>query len=474
MTGYLPADPWTVLFAAVAGVLGVLASGHALINKRRPRSAFGWIAVCLMFPLAGAALYYLFGVNRTRRRAQRLREDDLPEPAAAAFTVEPEEALAPLARLGEAVSGGPLLAGNDVEILHGGEAAYPAMLEAIDTAAERVLLSSYIFDRDDTGTAFADALGRAVDRGVEVRVLLDGVGELYSWPRARHLLARRGVDVRRFLPPRLLPPSFMINLRNHRKILLVDDRVGFTGGMNVSDRHLLARAPAGRRDRRVVDVHFALRGPVLDRLLAIFDSDWAFAGGPERHHRLTPVRAGEARCRAIADGPDEELDRLLLLITGAIGLARRRVAIMTPYFVPPRELLGALQAAALRGVDVAILLPAHNNLFFVHRATRHLLWELLQRGVRVHYQPGPFVHSKLLLVDDDYAQIGSANLDPRSLRLNFELTVEVFDRPTVTALWAHVEAARAQSPEVTLADVDGRRLGTRLVDGVAWLFSPYL
>lgn len=474
MTDWLPADPWTVLFAAVAGAFGVLASGHALINKRRPRSAFGWIAVCLMFPLAGAALYFFFGVNRTRRRAQRLREDELPEQGSAGFVIEPDNELLPLMRLGEAVSGAPVLTGNDVEILHGGEVAFPAMLAAIESARERVFLSSYIFDRDDTGTAFADALGRAVDRGVEVRVLLDGVGELYSWPRARHLLARRGVNVRRFLPPRLLPPSFMINLRNHRKILLVDDRLGFTGGMNVSDRHLLARAPAGRRDRRVVDVHFALRGPVLERLLAIFNSDWAFAGGTERPHRLTPVTAGAAGCRAIADGPDEELDRLLLLITGAIGLARRRVAIMTPYFVPPRELLGALQAAALRGVDVSILLPAHNNLFFVHRATRHLLWELLQRGVRVYYQPGPFVHSKLLLVDDAYAQIGSANLDPRSLRLNFELTVEVFDRPTVSALWSHVDDARVESAEVSLADVDGRPLRTRLVDGVAWLFSPYL
>jgi cardiolipin synthase len=180
------------------------------------------------------------------------------------------------------------------------------------------------------------------------------------------------------------------------------------------------------------------------------------------------------RCRAIADGPDEELDRLLLLLVGAVGLARRQVAIMTPYFIPPRELLGALQAAALRGVDVSILLPGRNNLFFMHRATRHLLWELLQRGVRVYFQPGPFVHSKLLLVDDEYAQVGSANLDPRSLRLNFELTVEVYDRELVASLHEHHAAARRCADEVTLAEVDARRLSTRLLDGLAWLFSPYL
>lgn len=475
MSQWIPAEALALLVAALAGTLGVLASGHALINKRRPRSAFGWIAVCLMFPLAGAALYFFFGVNRTRRRARRLREDEPFESFAAEFVAESPEELRPLARLGATVSAMSLLAGNRVSILHGGEAAYPAMLEAIEGARERVFLSSYIFDRDATGSAFAEALGRAVDRGVDVRVLIDGVGELYSWPPVRYLLARRGVTIRRFLPPRLLPPSFMINLRNHRKILLVDDAVAFSGGMNISDRHLLAAKPGLEPNpRRVVDVHFRLEGPVLGSLLAIFNSDWAFAGGTEAPPRPRLQRRGDARCRAIADGPDEELDRLLLLITGAVGLARRRVAIMTPYFVPPRELLGALQAAALRGVDVSILLPEHNNLFFVHRATRHALWELLQRGVKIYYQPGPFVHSKLLLVDDAYAQIGSANLDPRSLRLNFELVVEVFDRDFVAELAAHHADCRARAREVTLAEVDGRRLPTRLVDGLAWLFSPYL
>lgn len=465
------ADLLTLTFALLAGALGVLASCHALLNKRRPRSAFGWIAVCLMFPLAGALLYFFFGVNRTRRRAMRLRDNEPLTAFAAEHVAEPPDAYADLARLGRTVSGLDLLGGNAVEVLHCGERAYPAMLAAIEDATRLVFLSSYIFDADDTGQAFADALGRAAARGVDVRVLLDGVGELYSWPRARHMLARRGVTVRRFLPPHILPPSFMLNLRNHRKLLVVDDRVGFTGGMNISDRHLAAREDNARR---VVDVHFAVRGPVLAGLLGLFMSDWRFAGGQEDEPELEPAAAGTARCRAIADGPDEELDRLLLLIVGAIGLARRRVAIMTPYFIPPRELLGALQTAALRGVDVAILLPGRNNLFFMHRATRHLLWELLQRGVRVYQQPGPFVHSKMLLVDDEYAQVGSANLDPRSLRLNFELALEVLDRDLVGRLGAHFEQARAAAAEVTLAQVDGRRTATRLVDGLAWLFSPYL
>ena len=147
---------------------------------------------------------------------------------------------------------------------------------------------------------------------------------------------------------------------------------------------------------------------------------------------------------------------------------------MTPYFLPPRELVAPLQAAALSGVDVAVVLPARNNLPYVHRATRHMLWELLERGVNVYYQPPPFVHSKLFYVDDYYAQIGSANFDPRSLRLNFEMNVEVYDRDVVTTLAEHFERVRSQSAEVTLAAVDGRRLTTKAVDGAAWLFSPYL
>jgi cardiolipin synthase len=147
---------------------------------------------------------------------------------------------------------------------------------------------------------------------------------------------------------------------------------------------------------------------------------------------------------------------------------------MTPYLIPPRTLMGALQAAALRGLDVAIVLPEQNNLPYVHWATRKLLWELLQRGVRVYYQPPPFVHSKLLLVDEDRAVVGSWNIDPRSLRLNFELALEVRDAGLVARLGSHFEQVRTRSKEVTLQEVDSRRLPERLRDGAAWLFSPYL
>jgi cardiolipin synthase len=456
------------ILAAIGFVAAALASLHALFYKRRPQSAFAWIAVCVSLPLLGALLYCVFGINRVRSKARKLltRHPELDCPTEYVGTPPPQ--LLPLARLGSAVSGWPLTAGNRVELLHDAHAIFDAMIGAIEQAREYVYFSTYIFDSGPLGQRFATALSAAADRGADVRVLLDGVGEWYSWPRAITLLRGTRVRFARFLPPRLLPPAFSVNMRNHRKILLIDGVEAFTGGINVRDRYLDAGA------LRIVDVHFRLSGPVLAQIEAVFLQDWHFATGEPIAARHVPQPTGAALCRAIADGPAAQLDRLTALLTGAIASARHRVAIMTPYFVPPRELISPLQAAALAGVDVTVLLPECNNLPYVHRATRHMLWELLQRGVQIYYQPPPFVHSKLFYVDDHYAQIGSANFDPRSLRLNFELNVEVYDSKTVTELATHFQAARARSRRVTLADVDGRPFITKTLDGVAWLFSPYL
>lgn len=443
-----------VVLTIVATALGATAAGHALLKKRRPQAALGWIAISIMVPFVGAVLYYLFGINRVESRARLLRGT---WPAKATTAPAP-----------------PLTGGNHVDALHNGEQAYPAMLAAIRAARERVWLSTYIFGTAGVGGELVDALAEAARRGVDVRVLLDGVGELYSWPRAGPRLQRAGVRLARFLPPRILPPAVRLNLRNHRKVLIVDSEIAFTGGMNLDARHMVGD-PA--RSRRVVDLHFRLLGPVVRELEAVFAADWSFAtreplAAPEQ--ATQPRHAGNALCRVVPDGPDENRDPLSALLLEAVASARRRVAILTPYFLPPPELVGVLQSAALRGVDVAVVLPAQNNLPYVHWATRHSLWQLLLHEVRVYLQPGPFVHSKLLLIDDDRAVVGSWNLDPRSLRLNFELAVDIRDARLTGELSEHFHACRTRSREVVLQDVDGRPLLERLRDGAAWLFSPYL
>lgn len=467
--------PWLLAALAIGlEVLSIVAAGHALLTKRNPTSALVWVAVCMMFPLAGPASYLLFGINRVRTRARELGMENavltaarpVPTPA----PLEPSQRQ--LARISRTVTQRPLVGGNDVQVLNNAEQAYPAMLQAIEGAREQVLLASYIFDADASGRAFVEALARAHARGVDVRVIVDGFGELYSFTWVSGLLQRRGVPVTRFLRPRLLPPSLHVNLRNHRKILVTDRKTGFTGGMNISDRHWVNPA---RSTRPVADLHFRLRGPIAAQLADVFIEDWGFCTGKHEPAADTvAASAGAVVCRAIKDGPNEDLEQLSTIMLGAIGAARRKLAIVTPYFLPTSEMISALSSAALRGVEVTVVLPERSNLVFVDWATRNLLGEPLARGVKVFLQQAPFAHSKLFLVDDHYAQIGSANIDPRSLRLNFELAVENFDTVLARTLWNEVTRMLAQARPLTGEEIAARSLGQRLRDALAWLATPYL
>lgn len=460
-------------------VLAPATSLHALLFKREPRSAFGWIAVCIVAPLAGPLLYLFFGLNRTRSRAQQFSMPALiaGERGSALQKRRPPPEDLPgelreLIRSGAALSRHELVSDNRVEPLFNGEAAYPAMLEAIESARSTVFLTTYILDSDRTGDAFCRALAAAAARGVDVRVLIDGVGEWYSRPRASKRLARAGVRVQRFLPPRLLPPSLSINLRNHHKILTVDDRLAFAGGMNISDRHLIDDAGEARP---TADIQFRFEGPVVGQLTLEFLRSWTFTTGERVDHEPEIARAdADLACRTLTDGPDEDLDRLTMLLSAAIASARESIRIMTPYFLPPRELIGALQAAAIRGIEVIVVLPERSNLPYVDWATRNMLWELLLRDVRVYLQPAPFNHGKLFVVDRCYSLIGSTNWDARSLRLNFELQVEIYDETLADELADHIDRRAASGRELSLAEVDGRGIPARLRDSICWLFSPYL
>jgi cardiolipin synthase len=469
------------LVAALFHLVLAPATGiHALLFKRDARAAFGWIALCVLLPIAGPILYLLLGINRIRRRAARLEwpalrighERGRPSRRHAVAPDRLPGPLRELAAIGERLSRHRLVFGHRIEPLFNGNQAYPRMLDEIDRAVRSVYLSSYIFDSDEIGQAFVARLAAARERGVDVRVIVDGVGEFYGRPRIGRALKRAGVPFARFLPPRLLPPQLSLNLRNHHKILVVDGHTGYTGGMNVGERHLIDDAdPRGR----AADLQFRIEGPVAGQLEAEFLRTWTFCTGDDtRPPAVTALERGTAAGRVITDGPDEDLDQLTQLLSSAIAAARRRVDIMTPYFLPPRELVAALQAAALRGIEVRLVLPAENNLPFVHWANRNMLWELLFHNIEVVYQAPPFAHTKLLLIDDAYVQIGSTNWDCRSLRLNFELQVELFDAALTHRLRAHFDAAWNEGRAVTLAEVDGRSLPVRLRDAVCWLFSPYL
>ncbi|MDE2451021.1 MAG: PLDc N-terminal domain-containing protein [Gammaproteobacteria bacterium] len=457
------------LIVALYVLCATFGSVHALLTKPDPRSAMGWIATGWLLPFAGTLLYLLFGVNRVRTRARQLRAG-LTSTAGWIGSPLPEDFASQLTRIGDAVTQRPRLPGNDVMALENGENAFPLMLAAIHSARHSVWLSTYIFETDPVGREFITALAAAAARGVQVHVLVDGIGEWYSWPHAVRLLCHAGVRAARFLPPRFAMPMLSLNLRNHRKLLIVDGETGFVGGMNIGGREV-----GKAQQRRMADLHFRVRGPAVSQLAECFAADWQFAA----RAALTapPVArpdAGTCVCRVITEGPDEDADKLLFVILGAISVAHRQVLIMTPYFIPPPELTAALQTAALRGVEVCLVLPARSNLRYVDWATRRWLPPLLERGIQVYLQPPPFSHTKLIVVDGSYAQIGSANIDPRSLRLNFEIAVEVYDETVCAQLAKYVLSARDHAARFPAEPPAGRSLAARLRDSLFWLLSPYL
>ncbi|MFM8735807.1 MAG: phospholipase D-like domain-containing protein [Pirellulales bacterium] len=476
---------WPHVTAAAILLITLAASAHAILLKRDTRSTIGWVGLIWLSPVIGAALYAIFGVNRIRSRASQLRAGQARISHVLAPAVATPERLRevvgpdghPLRSLGTlvgAVTSRPLVDGNRIVTLDGGDEAYPQMLAAIEEATRSVAIASYIFDNDPTGRIFAEALGRAVKRGVEVRVLVDGIGSTYTRPPITGVLAAHGVRVERFLPTSVPFYFPYANLRNHRKIMVVDGRVGFTGGLNIRDGCWLSHAPR----HPVRDVHFRIAGPAVAQLLEVFIEDWAFAAdetlhGPAWTPALEP--AGTMLARGIRFGPDDpEIGRIKLVLVGALAAAQKTVKIMTPYFLPDDAIFRALDVAAMRGVEVDIVLPEQNNLALVGWASDAMLWQALGCGCNVWMSPPPFDHTKLMVVDAAWAMFGSGNWDERSMRLNFEFNVETYDRGLAASLDARIAAVIARSRRRTLAEVDARSLPVRLRDGIARLFSPYL
>ncbi|MDY6941825.1 MAG: cardiolipin synthase [Pseudomonadota bacterium] len=471
---------WYSLFALFITVLAVLLSAHIVLVKREPRAALLWVTVLWLVPFLGAILYLLFGVNRIRRRAYALNRPRLQHLAGTVDTDPRElrlalgrgyEHLLALRNLGDRVTNSPLLPGNAITLLVDGDEAFPEMLKAISQATKNITLSTYIFGNDRIGQGFVKALVAAMNRGVEVRVLIDAAGERYSWPSIVGVLQKAGIPVARFLPHK---PNRLVglNLRNHRKLLVVDGRIGFTGGMNIRVHHL---QNAGRRSTR--DLHFRLEGPIVGQLQEVFVQDWAFSDGEilkgeDWFPELRPI--GRIFARGVPDGPDEDLEKLVWTLHGALSLAKRRVRIMTPYFLPDRALVTALNLAALRGVKVDIVLPSKNNLPYVQWAMMGQIWQVLQHGCRVWLTPKPFDHTKLMVVDEAWGFVGSANWDPRSLRLNFEYNVEFYDRELAHQLDSLVVERIATATPCTLETVDNRALPVKLRDGIARLATPIL
>ena len=469
----LPAVEYVL--AAAYLVIAASVTIDVLLKKSDVRAALGWIAAAWLSPILGGALYFLFGVNRVTRRALKLarRRGRRSRRSGPEETPALPEPVALMAQIGERITGRPLRPGNRLTILQDGDQAYPKMLAAIGNAKSCIALASYIFRDDEAGNGFVDALIAARARGVDVRVLLDSVGTGHLRAPMIRRLRRGGVRAERFLHTWLPWRMPFLNMRNHRKLLVVDGATAFLGGMNIGRENIRALEPP----HPVTDTHFRLKGPAVRAAMEAFARDWCFASGndlDEAHWWPELPPDGPVFARGISSGPDDELYRLENILGAALSVARSRVRIVTPYFLPDARLQFAIAQAVLRGVTVEIVLPQVSDQRIMDWAIRaHVRFF---RHIEAHFtlSPAPFDHSKLMTVDSEWAVIGSSNWDTRSLRLNFEFDLECHDHDFIQVLDMLIDAKIARGhrlkPEALLA----RPIWLQLRDAAARLLMPYL
>lgn len=457
----------TAIHVASAGTVTI----HALLQKRDVPAAIGWIGLAWLSPFFGPILYFGFGINRVQRRARRLRGVD---DSGATRSKRAAVRTGPTGTLQTAVgriTSAPTEPGTVGAVLDCGDEGYPRMLAAIEAAKSSVALSTFIFRTDALGLQFIEALTRAHRRGVAVRVLIDGFGGGFLHSRAYHRLRREGVPAARYLHSLLPWKMPLLDLRLHKKILMIDGETAFLGGLNIGAENVLALQPP----EPVRDVHFMIEGPVVRQVMESFQDDWAFSTGETLESSLwfpSIHRSGGAPARVISSGPDQSVDQLMLTLLSAINAASSSLRIATPYFLPDQQVITALQLAALRGVEVHLVIPARNNHRLMGWAMQAHIRPLLKAGCHIWRSPAPFDHSKLATMDNGWSLIGSANWDARSLRLNFEITIEFYDRDLAQRLAGLIDSKRSRA--VTLDEIDARWGIVKIRDAAARLLMPYL
>ena len=472
---------WKVLtFAVPSGIalLGIACAIHALMTRQRTStSVIAWTMVCLGVPLLGALLYLTLGRHRlvrkrlaARRRAVKVFEsrrgirsqthhhdDELPEGTLAGGVAKIIRD-SPISR-------------NEIRIFEMGDRAYEDLFRAMGEARDSICIHYYILEADSIGEMLAETLAAACKRGVSVRLLYDAVGCNRTSNRYWRALRDAGVDVHSFLPVRLFKWRWDVNLRNHRKLVVVDGDVAFTGSLNLSARHLAGETCES------LDIQFRVRGPAAQEILSVFAQDWYFATKESLHeepmfHEVED--RGHHRVQVIESGPDRKRHDYHEALVTAAHLSQQSIRLVTPYFVPDPTVRDALLFAVRRGVKVELIVPDKPDHKFMRLATDDHIQPLLEAGVRVFRRGGPMIHMKLGLFDECVALVGSTNLDQRSFFLNFEMDLAIYGLAFGRELGALMDAHLKESMEVNVFELTEssvfRRVGTRL----ASLLSPVL
>jgi cardiolipin synthase len=463
----------------VAHLLGLLTSVHALMTVRTAQGAIAWIISLVTFPWVALPAYWVFGRSRfhgyviARRERDLMTDPDTRRIAERLDSYVPELARGPGAVLaGQRLARLPYLGGNEVELLIDGDATFESILAGIERARRDLLVQFYIVRDDRIGRAVADRLIAKAREGVAVRFLYDEIGSGHLGRRYLDPLTAAGVHAAPFGTTRGRGNRFQLNFRNHRKIVVVDGVEGWVGGHNVGDEYL-------GRDPKVGpwrDTHLRIAGPSVLGLQLAFVEDWHWATGellaPKLRWEVEP--RGDTVVLILPSGPADRLETASLMYQQAIQSARERIWIASPYFVPDDGVLGALHLAALRGVDVRLLIPDRSDSAIVDAAARAFLDPLLGSGITVYAYQGGFLHSKHLLVDDVAGAVGTANLDNRSLRLNFEVTAVVADRAVASRVAAMFEADLSRSRPITREELARRSFAQRALSRASLLFAPVL
>jgi len=451
-----------------------------ILQRRESGATLAWILAIIILPFIGLVAFWFFGAKKLhlRRRKRRKIEKQLTrelhklQNLSVINQLPVDLPMSPsLLQLTEKLDDIGPQPGNEVMMLRQGAAAFEALETAFDQAQHHIHLIYYIWEPDSTGMRLRDALIRACHRGVMVRLLLDDVGSRNVGQRFFKSLLKAGGLVERFLPVNPLGRQLMLNNRNHRKIVVVDGVIGFTGSMNVGDVY----AGLGEPWR---DLHSRLSGPVVHSLQEVFCQDWFHATNEDlvsADYFPQPETTGKVWAQILSNGPADERWRAIhTLLFSAINQARQRVWIETPYFVPDPPIIMALQTAALSGVDVRLLLPGHSDHPMVLHAGRSFYHELLDAGVRIFEVQDAMPHAKTVTIDSVFSTLGSANMDQRSFRLNFETNAFFFSALVAGELERDFLDLCSATKEVTEVSRQSVSWSQRFIEGVCRVLAPLL
>ena len=468
------------VFVAFVEALGIVAAMNAAYSTRTAQGAVAWSLSLIFMPFIALPFYWVLGPRKfhsyrkaleeatKKRRAEiEQRLDDL---ASFRTTLPPE--LAATQRCYEKLTEQDVTKNNDVKLLIDGEETFAAIFDAIQAAQEYILISFYIVRDDDLGTRLKNALIAKRLQGVRVFFLYDQIGSMNLSDSYIRELREAGVAIDGFRTTKGRKNRFRINFRNHRKIVVVDGRVGFVGGHNVGDEYL-GKDPQFGRWR---DTHVEVTGPLVQQLQIAFAKDWYWATETpiNAEWKPTPAKGADMAAIALATGPTTDYEDCSLMFLNAITTARERIWIASPYFVPDTDIRHALQMAALRGVDVRILVPERSDSALVWLAGLYYSETMVSTGVKIYNYVDGFLHHKVMLVDHSWGAVGTANLDNRSFRLNFELTIAVFDKQFAAALEEMFDSDLRESELKSAASFAELPIHIRVLSRIARLFAPIL